>query len=131
MDVSCSFWDFVRAVSSMPHDELKSSNIYQRFEYAAMLNRSYVMDETSLLNISLVKELPRGVAYNYYDNTYSFEDTHALMFGTVKLLEESKDLKNNPDAQEKLNNLQLFSKCIDEHILTADMCMRMSRTVFI
>lgn len=129
MDVSNLLWDFVMAVSCMAHDELKNTQIYQRFECASFLNRSFVMDEASLLNVSYVSEFPRGVAYNHYDGTYTFANLQALLFGALALLQASKNLANNPDALEKMQMLAIAVERVQQHILTADICKKMANIV--
>jgi hypothetical protein len=124
MDVSTLLWDFVFAVSHLCHDELMKSEVYMRMECAALLNRKFIMDETSLVNVSLVTMFPRGSRYNQYDNTYEFEGMHALLFGALELLKTSMALDENLDAQEKLERLEYAVKRVDQHILVADICKR-------
>lgn len=127
MDVSILLWDFVFAVSHLSHDEIMKSEVYQRFEYAAMLNRTFIMDEASLLDVSLVRVFPRGCRFNCYDDTYVFEGMQALLFGALEMLKGSVGLDENLDAQEKLERLEYAVKRVDQHVLVVDICKRVSR----
>ena len=105
MDVSSMFWDFVYIASHMSGDDIKNHRIYQVFECSSFLNRQFILDECKLINASLVSQYPKGVVYNYYDSTYSFNNIYSLFYGSANMLVNSVDFNDNPDAQDKYERL--------------------------
>lgn len=106
MDVSFLLWDLVYFARHLPYGQVKDTRIYKVFESASFLNRIFYVDESKLINSSLVTVFPKGVIYNHTDSSFQFRDFHALLMGSTQMLRESLDLQNNSDALDKLERLE-------------------------
>lgn len=127
MDVSYMLWDFVYIVAHSEFDEIKNHRMYQVFESASFLNRTFYLDEGRLLNSKFVTAFPKGVLYNHVDACYQFRDIHALLYGSVEMLRESVDLDNNPDALDKLERLESAIQALKSAMLMDDITCHIAR----
>lgn len=127
MDVSYLLWDLVFIVSHQHPDTLKENRIYQTFESASFLNRSFCVDECRLISSALVTYYPKGVMYDHVDAVYHFVNIQTLFYGAIEMLKTSHDIDNNLDAQDKLERLETAVKVIECHSILDDLTNFMSQ----
>jgi hypothetical protein len=127
MDVSHTIWDFVSMASKLSCDEIKKTRVYQSFECASFLNRTFIIDEASLLDSSLVSKYPKGVYYNHMDASYHFSNMYNLFYGTAEMLSKSIDFNSNRDAQEKFERIMVCVKTIEKYEILNELTSHLSK----
>ena len=127
MDVSYLLWDLVFIVSHQHPDTLKENRIYQTFESASFLNRSFCVDECRLISSALITHYPKGVMYDHIDAVYHFVNIQTLFYGAIEMLKTSHDIDNNLDAQDKIERLETAVKVIEHHSILDDLTNFMSQ----
>lgn len=117
MDVSTIFWDFVNLLSNEAYEDVKNSELFQKFQFASYMNRQFILKEDVLVDSSKITCCyPRGISYEHHSACYCFDNFKCLMFGTAELLRNATDLKSNATAFDRYNKIVLaISKLEREH----------------
>lgn len=127
MDISNSFWDLVDMLNRMSGDDIKSSNLFQRYLFASYLNRRFILDEAMLVDSNKVSLYPKGTSYNHFHAFYEFTNLRSLFFGAFNILKGSSAFQNDADVQDKYYKLLGATRTLEQCDILGDLTSHMSK----
>lgn len=128
MDMSDVFWEFVDAVSALPHDQLVMTEMYTRIADAVHAGNHVFALAASTLHVDgtdLRFEGIGGVTYDNWTERFLFQDVTALFMGCHGIICMSAEVSCNVGASQLSRCIRRMTGHIDILELGYDMAANM------